>query len=188
MTNEIDVLKLKSGDETAFRHLVETLSKEIYNLCLGLVPVAEEAEDLTQEVFIEVYDKIHSFKEASHIKTWIYRIAINKCYDYLKWKNRKKRFSRFQTLYTPDGEPIDIKDNYNHPGVTLENEEISKHLFAALAELPENQNTAFVLYEMQGLTYSQISETMKLSASAVESLLYRARAALRNKLQHIYIP
>ena len=183
---EIDIQGLKAKSEDAFRQLVEVYSKDIYNLCLNIVYNKEDAEDLAQEAFIEAFNSIHSFRETAHIKTWLYRIAINKCYDHHKFTKRKKRFALLQPLYNKDEEPIEIPSNFQHPGITLENKENAQMLYAALETLPESQQTAFTLYEMQGMEYKEIAETMSLSMSSVESLLFRARAGLRKKLQSYY--
>lgn len=186
MPLEIDIEALKKKDEQAFKQLVDSLGKDIFNLCLGIVAVTEDAEDLAQETFVEAYRSINDFREGAHIKTWLFRIAINKCYDHLKFTKRKKRYALLQPLFNREEEPIEIPSNFQHPGIVLENKEHAKVLYAALNALPENQNTAFVLYEMQGMNYKEIAETMSVSVSSVEALLFRARAALRKKLHNYY--
>ncbi len=183
---EVDIQELKAGNEQAFRQLIEVHGKGILNLCLGMIPSREDAEDLTQDVFVEAYKHIGSFREGSHIKTWLFRIALNKCYDHIKYSKRKKRYGIMQPLFDKEDNPIELPSNFQHPGITLDNKEHARALYGALATLPENQHTAFTLYEMQGMDYKQIAETMSLSVSAVESLLSRARAGLRKKLQTYY--
>jgi len=186
MPTEIDISLLKAKDEQAFRLLVNTYSKDIYNLCLNIVHNPEDGEDLAQEAFIEAFNSIDSFREGAHIKTWLFRIAINKCYDHIKYTKRKKRFAILQPLFNRDEEPIEIPSNFQHPGIVLENKEHAAALYAALETLPENQQSAFVLYEMQGMDYKQIAETIGVSLSSVEALLFRARKGLREKLQKYY--
>lgn len=186
MSEEINIEGLKAGDEKAFRELVDAYSKDLFNLCLNIVTNTEDAEDLAQESFIQAYHSINTFREGSQLKTWLYRIAINKCYDHLRWKKRKKRFGIMQPLFNKEDEPIEIPSNFQHPGIVSDNKEMAKVLFAAIESLPDNQQTAFVLYEMQGMDYNQIAETMELSVSAIESLLFRARATLRKKLEKYY--
>ncbi len=183
---EVNIKELKSGNEREFRQLMHVYGKGIFNLCLGMIPNREDAEDLTQDVFIEAYKHIGSFGERSHIKTWLFRIALNKCYDHIKYSKRQKRHAITQPLFDKDDNPIELPSNFEHPGVAMENKEHAKALYGALAALPENQHTAFTLYEMQGMDYKQIAETMSLSVSAVESLLSRARAGLRKKLHTYY--
>ena len=186
MPLEIDIKALKAKSEDAFRHLVNAYGKDIYNLCLSIIPVSEDAEDLSQEAFVKAFNSIDSFREDAQIKTWLFRIAINLCYDHLKWSKRKKRHAILQPLYNREDEPIEIASNFQHPGITLENKEHAKVLYAALETLPEKQHSAFLLYEMQGLNYKEIAETMAVSVSSVEALLFRARASLRKKLQTYY--
>ena len=186
MLEDINIESLKAGDEDAFRQMVDAYGKELFNLCLNIVTQTEDAEDLAQESFIQAYHSIDSFREGAQLKTWLYRIAINKCYDHLRWKKRKKRFALLQPLFNKEEEPIEIPSNFQHPGIVIENKELAKVLYAALESLPDSQQTAFVLYEMQGMDYKQIAETMEMSVPAVESLLFRARAALRKKLSTYY--
>jgi RNA polymerase sigma-70 factor (ECF subfamily) len=182
----IDIKGLKAKDERAFRLMVDAYGKDIFNLCLNIVTHREDAEDLAQEAFIEAYNSIDSFRENSQFKTWLYRIAINKCYDYLRWKKRKKRFAIVLPLFNKNDEPIEIPSDFKHPGATLENKETAAVLFAALETLPDKQQTAFVLYETKGMDYKEIADTLKVSVPAVEALLYRARATLRKKLEKFY--
>lgn len=183
---EVDIAALKAGDEQAFRQLMNLHGKGIFNLCIGIVPNREDAEDITQDVFIEAYNHINSFREGAHIKTWLFRIALNKCYDHIKYTKRQKRHGIMQSLFDKEDNPIELPSNFAHPGITVENKEHARALYGALATLPENQKTAFTLYEMQGLDYKQIADTMGVSVSAVESLLSRARAGLRKKLHAYY--
>jgi RNA polymerase sigma factor (sigma-70 family) len=183
---EVDIQELKAGNEQAFRQLMHIHSRGIFNLCLGMIPNREDAEDITQDVFVEAYKHIATFREGAHIKTWLFRIALNKCYDHIKYSKRQKRHGIMQSLFDKDDNPIELPSNFQHPGITIENKEHAKALYGALATLPENQKTAFTLYEMQGMDYKQIAETMSLSVSAVESLLSRARGGLRKKLQTYY--
>lgn len=183
---ELDIEALKAKDDGVFRQMVESYGKAIFNLCLNLVANTHDAEDLAQETFIEAWNSIGTFREVSGLKTWLYRIAIHKCYDFLRWKKRKKRFSIMQPLFNKDEEPIEIPSNFQHPGITLENKESAQALFAALETLPDSQQSAFVLYEMEGMDYRQIADTLSVSVSSVEALLFRARKSLRKKLELFY--
>ena len=85
------IQRLKEKDISAFRELVEEFSKRIYNTCMGILQNAEDAEDVSQEVFIEVYHSIHDFKGEAKLSTWIYRIAVNKSLEFLRKKNRASK-------------------------------------------------------------------------------------------------
>lgn len=152
---------------------------------MGMVQDTGAAEDITQEVFVTVYKNILSFKERSSLSTWIYRITVNKCLDYLRAKTRQKRGGLLTQLFNRDAEHIPETSDFVHPGVILENREKAKYLFAAINTLPENQKTAFVLTHIEDLPQKEVAEIMDLSVKAVESLLQRAKANLRKYLTEI---
>ncbi|HUM65823.1 MAG TPA: sigma-70 family RNA polymerase sigma factor [Chitinophagaceae bacterium] len=91
--------KLKQGDESAFKTIVETWQNMVYNTAIGIVQNAEDAEDITQEVFVQVYQSISSFKGDSKFSTWLYRITVTKSLDHERRKKRKKRFAFVCSLF-----------------------------------------------------------------------------------------
>lgn len=181
------IRQLKSGDETAFRLLVDTYQKFVLNSCYKFVYNRETAEDLTQEVFIEVYRSINLFRADSKLSTWIYRISITKSLDYLKGQKRKKRFAILKSLFGEDEveERISAPDN-NSPDKILENNDRLKVLSWALSKLPENQRIAFTLSKSDDVSYKEISEVLGVSVSSVESLIHRAKQNLKKKLYSYY--
>ena len=178
--NLIENLKLK--DESAFKFLVENYKNFIYNTCLSVIQNIEEADDITQEVFIQIYKSIDGFKGNSSLSTWIYRISISKCFEYLRFKKRKKRFSKIINLFRDDGTAIDIPE-FEHPGVILEKKEDSKLLFEAIDSLNNDQKTAYILKNIQGLSYKKVSAIMKKSTSSIESLIFRSKKNLKKYLK-----
>ncbi|MGN6265503.1 MAG: RNA polymerase sigma factor [Ginsengibacter sp.] len=173
------VALLKTKDRQAFKELVETWQDMVYNTSIGFLQNEEDAEDISQEVFIKVYQSMYSFKGQSKLSTWIYRITVSKCLDHLRKKKRKKRFAFMQGLYgNNDNLAIDPPD-FIHPGVKTESKEKSITLFKAIDKLPANQKTAFVLNKVEELSYREISEIMDSSESAVDSLLQRAKKNLQ---------
>ncbi len=183
MSDIIDISKLKQGDSRSFVLLVNLYSEKIYNLSLGILQNQEDAEDITQEVFETVFSSISTFKEEAHIKTWIYRIAVNKCKEFLRKKGRKKRFAFLTRLGHSE---LDLIVDFMHPGIILENSERAAILFAAINRLPDNQKIAFSLHKIEGLSYDEITKMMQLSISSVESLLFRARKNLKKILESYY--
>ncbi len=166
-----------------FNNLYENLKHRVYNTVLSYLQSPEEAEELTQDVFLSVYQKLPEFKEEAQISTWVYRIAINKSLDYLRFKNRQKRFAFLSSIWNEEsGEIQHDKPEFVHPGILLERKEQSKYLFAALNQLPENQKTAFILIYIEQLSYQEASEIMAISIKALESLVQRAKKTLREKL------
>ena len=159
----------------------------MYNTLIALVQNAQDAEELTQDVFVEVFRSATTFKGGSTLFTWMYRISVNKALDHLKYKKRQKRFAFLSSLFHPEtNEPIAGASDFVHPGVVLERREQSAILFRAIGRLPDKQQSAFVLYELEGLSYTEISEVMQTSIPSVESLLFRARQGLRNQLEGWY--
>ncbi len=173
---------LRQGNEAAFKYLVTTYQDRVFNTAIGIVQNAEDAEDVAQEVFIQVYRSIHSFKGESKLSTWLYRIATTRALDLLRSRKSKKRFGFMQKLFGEDNEPLHELPDFHHPGVALDRKENAAKLFRAISELPENQKTAFTLHKLEDLSYQEISEVMQTSIPAVESLMHRAKQNLRKIL------
>jgi RNA polymerase sigma factor (sigma-70 family) len=181
------VEQLRRGDDAAFRQVVEQYQKLVLNCAYRFVRNKEAAEDLTQEVFLEVYESIRSFRGDARLSTWIYRIAVTKSLNHIKRQSRKKRFAMITTLFgeAEHVERLSMPDATGPEG-TLENRERVKALNQALDRLPENQRIAFTLSKVEDLSYEEISRVMNVSISAVESLLYRAKGNLRKLLYEYY--
>jgi RNA polymerase sigma factor (sigma-70 family) len=179
--------RLKQGDESAFKQIVESTQGLVYNTALGIVQNPEDAEDVAQEVFVQLYESINSFKGESKLSTWLYRVTISKSMDHLRKKKRKKRFAFVQSLFGANDQLIHDPPDFVHPGVSFDNKEKSKELFKAIDKLPEKQKVAFTLNRIEGLSYQEISDIMKLTVASVESLLHRARKNLRRNLETFYL-
>ncbi|MCD6068768.1 MAG: polymerase subunit sigma-70 [Bacteroidetes bacterium] len=147
----------------------------------------EDAEDITQEVFTEVFHSVKNFKGESKLSTWVYRITITKCLDFQRKKNRKKRFGFMQNLFGEESnEPLRDIPHFYHPGVQLENKERAAILWLAIDRLPERQRTAFILSKTEDLSYTEIAGVMDISLASVESLLVRAKQNLQGHLREYY--
>lgn len=180
------VSRLKEGDQGSFRYFVETRQSVVYNTAIGLLQHAGDAEDITQEVFLEVFRSIHAFKGESSLSTWVYRITLSKALALLRFRKRKKRFAVVQSLFGADNRLLNDPAHFDHPGVALENKEMARVLFNAIDRLPDNQKSAFTLHKVEGLSYLEIAEVMETSLSSVESLIHRARQNLRKYLADFY--
>jgi len=181
------ISRLKAKDQSAFKELVEQFRDRVYNTALGLLQDDNDAEDISQEVFLEVYLSITDFREKSKVSTWIYRITVQKSLEFIRKQNRKKRSATLLSLF---GKENMVAAPYNspfyHPGVQLENKERAVILFKAIKKLPINQRMAFTLNKVEYLSYQEIAEIMKVSVSSVESLLFRAKQNLRKILTGFY--
>lgn len=177
---------LKEGDEQAFKKLVLQYRDKVFNTCLGFVKNHDDADDLAQEVFIEVFRSVSSFREDAGLSTWIYRIAVNKSLGYLRKMKRNKTTQWLKNLIGLGiNNNADVPD-FDHPGVLAENKERAKILFQAIDRLPESQRTAFTLHKLEGVSYDEIAKIMNKSLSSVESLIFRANANLRKWLYQYY--
>jgi len=154
----------------------------VYNLCLNYLHGREDAQEATQDVFVKVHERLSGFKGDASLGTWIYRITINTCLDRLKARNRKKR--SLLGWFSLSDEQVERSASlvFDHPGVAAEDREALERLFAVVDELPDQQKTALLLKTTEDLSMSAIAEVMGLSPKAVESLLSRARANLRQRL------
>ena len=186
MDESVLVEQLKQGDQGAFKIIVETWQNMVYNTALGIVQNAEDAEDIAQETFVQVFNSIGSFKGESKFSTWLYRITVAKALDHERRKKRKKRFAFVKSIFGQDSEVVVNPPDFHHPGIVLDNKENGAVLFKAIAQLPENQRVAFTLHKVDGLSYQEVSEVMKTSVSSVESLMHRARTNLKKKLEAYY--
>ncbi len=187
MTEPLLILQLQQGNEKAFGYLVENFQDRVYNTCLGILRNAEDAEDIAQEVFVEVHRSVQNFKAESKLSTWIYRICVTKSLDHLRGKKRKKRFAFVKSIFGEHDNELRFEiPDFVHPGVQLENKERAAYLFKAIEDLPENQKIAFTLNKIECLSYQEISEVTEMSVSAVESLLFRAKQNLKKILTDYY--
>ncbi len=184
----IDVGELKSGNERAFRALVEMFQDRVFNTCFGFLGNREEAEDAAQETFIDIFSSIKHFREDAKLSTWIYRIAVTTSLQAIRRKRRKKRFSLLFTGDRKDDAMASAADSSinNHPLALLENKERGELLYRAMNKLPASQRVAFTLHKIEGLGYKEIGEVMNLSLSSVESLIHRAKTNLQNSLSDYY--
>ena len=178
------ISKIESGDHQALKELYGEFKARVYNTSLSYLQNAEEAEEVTQDVFIEVFKSAGKFRRGSSVGTWIYRITVNKSLDSLRHRNRKKRAGFLISIFKKESVELQINaPHFNHPGVELENQEKARILFAVIDKLPENQKTAFILSQVEELPQKEVAMIMKTTEKAVESLLQRAKASLRKNLE-----
>lgn len=174
--------------QSAYGKLIDDFQQKVFATCISFVPNKEDAEDIAQEVFLEVFNSIGKFKGNSKLSTWIYKITTNKCLEFIRKRNTKKRFAFMQSIMGNDI-PID-KTSYftemNHPGIILENKEKSETLFRAINGLPDAQRVVFTLSKIDGKSYQEISDITDKSLSSVESLMFRAKKNLQNLLENFY--
>jgi RNA polymerase sigma-70 factor (ECF subfamily) len=178
---------LQLRQASAFRYLVDSYQTKVYNTVLAIVQNSEEAEDVAQEVFMEVYESVEKFRGDSKLSSWVYRIATTKALEAYRKRKTQKRWGGFlSSLFGENNEVVHEPADFIHPGILLENKERSTILFKAINKLADNQKIAFTLHHVEGLSYQEITEVMRLSLSSVESLLFRAKTNLKALLKDYY--
>lgn len=180
------IKQLQSGDKRAFRELVEATQDHVYNTCFSFVKNKEDAEDIAQQVFIEVLRNVHKFRGDAKLSTWMYRIAVNRSLNHLK---SVKRHHKVQSL----DEMVENKRMKDFPSTedNLQNSE-DEHtqrlevLQRTIESLPENQKIAITLNNFEKLSYQEVADVMGISLSAVTALINRAKVNLRKKIIEHY--
>ena len=176
--------RIKAGDKSAFTELVDFFANKVINTCYRFLLDRQDAEDISQEVFIEVFQSIKSFRGDAKLSTWIYRIAVTKSLDEIKKRNRKKYISSIGKILHLD-EITHWLSGGIMPDRSLNEKERMNDVYKALNTLPDNQRIAFTLCKIEGYSNSEIAEIMKTTTVAVESLIYRAKNNISTELEII---
>ncbi len=184
MPDEKDMIEgLKSGNHETWRNFIDEFKDRIYKTALSYIPFAEEAEDLAQEVFVEVYQNIHKFRQEASLSTWVYRITVNRAINYLK-KNRKYHTTKpIEEYFILETEPALSGQDAS---TSLQEKESRRIIHQAISDLPERQATVFVMHKIEGKSYKEIAEILDITVPSVESLMHRAKITLQGKLQSLY--
>jgi RNA polymerase sigma-70 factor, ECF subfamily len=184
MENADFLQKLRSGDKAAFNELVLLHSKTVLNTCFRFLLNRKDAEDISQEVFIEVFQSIGTFRGDSKLSTWIYRIAVTKSLDELKRRKRKKRIANIGKILHLD-EIAGWIAGGSLSDKTIKEVESMKDVLKVLNKLPDNQRIAFTLSKIDGYSNKEISDIMGTTTIAVESLISHAKKRVSEELKLI---
>ena len=177
------VLKAQRGDVPAFEELVERYHGKIYGLTYNMTSNREDAEDLTQEVFVKAFEALPRFKRKSSFYTWLYRIAVNKTINYRKKRNRKRTLSLDQ--FDQDIKTDETYHDLTSKGSPLRNislSELQEKLNKALQLLSEKHRTVVVMHDMQGIPHEEIAKVVGASVGTVRSRLFYARRQMQTEL------
>jgi RNA polymerase sigma-70 factor, ECF subfamily len=178
------IRQVLQGNRDIYRELVERYQQMVFRTCMGFLHNKDDADDLTQEIFIRAYLSLAEFKGHSAFSTWIYRIAVNASLNMVRKSSKNNLLLRFGLL--PVGEndmPLNlpVPENENPENILILNEH-REWVRRALNSLPENQRTAIVLSKYDELSQKEIAEIMNTTEGAVEALIQRAKTNLREKL------
>jgi len=188
-TDDPDVrlmLEFQKGDQASFEKLMSKYYSRLLNFIYRYVGIREIAEDLTQEVFMKVYQNVNRYQAKAKFSTWAFTIARNVCLNELR-RLKRKTVSLNETFDV--GEDT-VMRQVEDESLSLPHEEMAKQERAqsiknAIATLPENQRVAVLLRRYENFSYEEIAQTMNTTVKAVKSLLSRAKVNLRNKLSYL---
>jgi RNA polymerase sigma-70 factor, ECF subfamily len=183
MTEQELIDGLINQNRQAIHYLVHTYQKNVIKTACYFLGNMEDAEDLSQEVFLEIFKSIGKYKKEASLYTWIYRITVNRSLDHLRKQKRRAIIHTMGTLllFKPDGKSVESIEP-SMTDTTNEDREKRKILDSAINSLPENQKIAFILNKYEELSYKEIAAITNLSLSSVESLIHRAKMNLQKKL------
>jgi RNA polymerase sigma factor (sigma-70 family) len=180
------LISLSKGDKNAFSALYHSFKSRVYRIVFAYLNNAEDTEEVVQDVFLKLYQSAHHFHAQCSASTWIYRIAVNKSLDKLRFNRAKMRFAFITSLFDmSNGELMEIEDPSHH-GIDAEKRENLKILLKALEKVPIQQRTALVLTQIEELSGKETAIIMNVTAKAVEGLIQRGKANLKKVLEKIY--
>jgi RNA polymerase sigma-70 factor, ECF subfamily len=182
------IARCQKADVAAFNEIVGRYKGKIYAYILRMTGSAEDAEDLTQEVFVKMYTSVHTFRAEASVSTWLFRIAGNLCIDAFR---RKKVRGTPLSLDAPiennesdsEGAGREISDSELAPETLLGRKELAGHIEAAISRLPTKLRAAILLHDVEGLAYEEIAEVEKVPLGTVKSRIFNGRVALRESLR-----
>ena len=180
--SEADAIRLaQQGDTAAFERIYRLHNRRVYALCLRMVGNTAEAEDLTQEAFLQLFRKIHTFRGDSAFSTWLHRLSVN----VVLMKLRKKTLpeTSLEETTEPDEETGGPRKDVGGPDLLLTGSLDRVNLQRAVEQLPPGYRAAFVLHDVQGYEHNEIAEIMGCSIGNSKSQLHKARMRLRELLQ-----
>ena len=180
------VRRLKARDERAFREFILAHERLVFNLVFRMLGNYEEAEDVSQEVFVTVFKAIGTFKGKSRLSTWLYRIAANHAKNRLKYLSRRRADRRQSLEVTSESEIHRARPNYQDaPESVAIGLELERLVQDALTRLEDDHRLIIVLRDLEHLSYEEIAEITGLTMGTVKSRLHRARAALKQTLTRL---
>ncbi len=181
--------ELRQGKPEVFEALIQAYQDRVVSTCSRFVHHQSDAEDVAQEVFVEIYQSIGSFRGESKLSTWIYRISVMKSLDFLRKQKRMKRLGHMKRVLGWEDQPDEVVLQASQeagPDEILEVQESQEALRQAVESLPQSQRIAITLHKLEQLPTTEVSEIMGTTVSAVEGLIHRAKKRLHKTLTHYY--
>ncbi len=183
------VKDLQAGKTESFERLATLFQKKIYALSFNLTRNAMDSEDVTQEVLLTLFKKIHTFQGKSAFSSWVYRITLNATYMKLRSRKKDQSISIEELLPSFNGSGFQqekIQDWSENTESLLFDNETRETIQKAVDLLPDKEKVVFLLRDVEGLSTEKVSEILELTIPAVKSRLHRARLFLRKKLANYF--
>jgi RNA polymerase sigma-70 factor, ECF subfamily len=183
------MLRFKDGDQHGFFKILHRYEKPVINFSFRYLKEQAAAEDVAQEVFLEVFRNAHNFRPTGKVSTWIFKIAYNRCMDLLRRKKIVTFFSLESWFSSQDEEQQrDVEDTQQvTPAEDEEKKELQKAIADALASLPETQRTAVMLAKYEDMSLEEVGHVMGVSVGAVKQLIFRSKTALKEELKRLVL-
>lgn len=185
---ELELVKrAQEGDREAFRELVERYQRKVYSICYGMLKNSDDALDVSQDVFVKVFRYLEKFNHQSSFYTWLYRITVNMCIDYIR-KNSRMRSVEYDDRISREG---DVEGDEHimpstlglNPDKVYGRKELREKMLEALEKLSEKHRTILILREVEGLSYEEMAEVLNISKGTVMSRLFHARKYFQEALE-----
>ena len=175
------VARVLQGDQDAFRVIIRTHQRLVMHVLLKLIPVAEDREELYQDIFLQVHQRLGAFRFQSKLSTWIAQIAYNMSLNYLRKKRIPISWELSDDIFSGKNETYSRGED-EAPDVLLEQEELKSFIQQNIEQLPARYKTILTLYHIEDLSYKEIGQALKMPEGTVKNYLFRARKLLKDSI------
>jgi len=172
------VRRVQARDEMAFREIVERYQSKVFSIIFGILRNRNDAEDIAQQVFAKVYFSIKNFDFRSSLLTWIYKITVNECYDYLR-KKRVRKLVYESDFSQEDSDRMQASEPAVDPGVPVDKQLAQRDLIVKLlSKIPEDERSLILLKEVEGRSVEELAQMTGLNENTIKVKLFRTRQKL----------
>ncbi len=185
LDNEL-IAKIKEGDLASFSEIIERYTQKVHNLAMRITRNEEDTEEILQDVFVTVFHKADRFEGKSAFSSWLYRITVNTAFMKLRKRRQSPAVSIEEVSASVKDSWVGTTADASDVNYICSRHELRAEIDAAIAQLPEEYRTIFVLRDVDGLSNQEVGEVLGLSVPAVKSRLHRSRLMLRKSLQKFY--
>jgi RNA polymerase sigma-70 factor (ECF subfamily) len=172
------VARCRKGDDEAWRQMVDHMGQKVYSVAYHFTLKREDAEELSQEIFLKIFENLHRYDGSFPLAAWVLSVARNLCIDRYRRRKRERSFR-----FVPDDAVAPMLQSGDDPAAEAIKKERTKLLFWALAEIPEDLAEILILRDLEGLAYEEIGKALDLPDGTVKSRLFRARAEVARKVR-----